>query len=128
LLALLQTPAPTQKVIVGLVTGEQLLVEYPEFSGFIQGIGADAVLLYRRKDFHGELPVNKISRIDFGLYKKGQPFALNVTLRNGQSLDVLPKHRIFHSVREKSVVGTVITNPPDPISTPTNPSTNRANR
>src|SRR5437868_5575681 len=97
LAALLQTPVPLptapaitpgQKVFVGLDDGKQLTVTDPEFTGFIEGRSGDAVLMYRQENFHGEMPLKTISRIEFRPYKKGKPFPMTVTLRNGQTLEV----------------------------------------
>src|SRR5262245_56026657 len=74
LVLLFQTPQPTQTVLVGLADGQRIVMQDPDFTGFIQGHAADAVLIYQHPGFHGEMPLSKISRIEFGLYKKGEPF------------------------------------------------------
>src|SRR5437879_4739951 len=99
LMLLLQAP---QDVVVGLNDGMRVTVETPDFSGFIEGKGADAVLLYHVKTLHGEMPLKTISRIDFGRYQKGKPFQLKVTLRNGNELDVESERREFLTIRGKT--------------------------
>jgi hypothetical protein len=47
----LQAPAPAPHVIVGLVDGQQLLVEDPQYSGFIETRGTEADLKYRQDAF-----------------------------------------------------------------------------
>ena len=58
LMFLFQAP---QTVVVGLDDGMKVTMDTPDFSGFIEGRGSDAVLLYREKTFHGEMPVKTIS-------------------------------------------------------------------
>src|SRR3954465_14954716 len=89
-LLMLQTtaPAPGQKIVVGLRSGQQLVVQDPEFTGFIEGRSGDALLRYREHSFHGLIPLKSISRIDFGPYRKGEPFTMIVTLKSGQMLQV----------------------------------------
>src|SRR5256885_16042322 len=96
-------PASAPKVIVGLIDDQQLVIENPKFSGFIEtrDRGADAVLMYRQDHFHGELSVKSISRIDFGEYRKGEPFDLTVTLQNGQKIEVKSERRDFLMVQGK---------------------------
>src|SRR5579885_1673045 len=94
---LLQTPAPGQKVVVGLLDGQQVTVSDPEFPGFIDGRSGDAVLMYHQGNYHGEMPLKTVARIEFGPYRKGKPFALVVTLRNGQTLEVESERRDFVS-------------------------------
>ena len=101
----LQTPGAA--VVVGLDDGQTLVVENPEFSGFIEGRSREAVLVYRKEKFHGEIPVNTISRIDFSKYKKGKPFPLMVTLKNGQKLEVQSERRDFVVVKGKTDTGFV---------------------
>jgi hypothetical protein len=125
---LLQTPPPAQTVIVCLLDGQQIVMENPEFTGFIQGRSADAVLIYRHNGFHGEMPVSKISRIEFGPYQKGGPFAMLVTLRNGEKLNVLSEYRGYVMVRGNTEAGSVTIKHPDPISTPIKLSTRKPNR
>ena len=129
ILALLfQAPAPARKVVVGLQDGQQLVMENPQFSGFIAGPSGNAVLLYRQKNVHGEIPINTISRIDFGAYKRGKPLPMTVTLKNGQKLEVESERNDFISVRGKTDRGTVTINHPDPTSTPLKLSTKKPNR
>src|SRR5947207_12796290 len=119
ILALLfQASAPAQKLVVGLQDGQQLVMENPEFSGFIAGRSGNAGLLYRQKNVHGEMPINTTSRIDFGAYKRGKPLPITVTLKNGQKLEVESERKDFISVRGKTDRGTVTINHPDPTSTP----------
>jgi len=122
----LQSPAST--VVVGLEDGQKLVVENPEFSGFIQGLGAQAVLMYRQEKFHGQMPLNTVSRIDFGKYKRGAPFPLLVTLKNGMKLEVQSERRYFVTVRGKTDFGIVTIKHPDPLSAPLRLSTRSANR
>lgn len=125
---LVQTPAPSQKVIVGLDDGQKLVLENPEFSGFIEGRSGEAVLMYRQKNFHGEITMKTISRIDFGAYKKGKPFSLTVMLKNGQKIEVQSEHRDFVILKGQTDVGTVTIKHPDPIATPVKLTTKRPNR
>ena len=111
-----QTAAPVGRVVVGLTNGQQVVVENPEFSGFIQGRNTDAVLMYRHEKFHGQMPASSISRIEFGEYRRGQPFALTVTLKNGQKLEVQSESRDFVTLTGKTDAGTVMIRHPDPIS------------
>jgi hypothetical protein len=141
LMLLLQTPqAPVvpvappvsatagQRVIVGLDDGMKITVDNPEFTGFIDGRNGAAVLIYRERTFHGEMPVKTISRIDFGQYKKGKPFAMKVTLRNGDELDVESELRDFVEIKGTSEFGTVTIKHPDPISPPLKLSVGKPNR
>jgi len=125
---LLQAPAPAAKVIVGLVDGQQVVVENPEFFGFIQGRNSDAVLVYRQDQVHGQMPTNIISKIEFGEYKKGRPAALTLTLRNGQKLDVESERRDFVTLRGKTDLGIVTIKHPDPVSSPLKLTTKKPNR
>jgi hypothetical protein len=133
LLALmLQTPAPApapgQIVLVGLEGGQELAVQDPEFTGFIEGRSGDAVLMYHQGSFHGEMPLKTIARIEFRTYRRGQPFALTVTLRNGQTLQVESERRDFVSLRGKTDFGSILIKQPDPISGPTKLTTKRPDR
>jgi hypothetical protein len=129
LIALLfQTPAPAPKVVVGLINGQQVVVEDPEFYGFIHGRSQDSVLFYRRQSVHGVMPTKTIARIDFGEYKKGQPATLLVTLRNGQKLEVQTERAPFLMLRGNSEVGIVIIKHPDPLSGPLRLTTNKPDR
>ena len=128
LLFALLLQAPGQKVIVGLDDGRQVAVENPAFSGFIEGRNGDAVLMYRQDRVHGEMPVSIVSRIDFGLYKKGKPFPMSVTLRNGQKLEVQSEGRDFVTVKGKTDFGIVTIKHPDPISAPVKLSTKKPDR
>src|SRR5262245_32207614 len=108
LVLLLQTPGRTQMVTVGLQDGQQVTILNPEFTGFIESSFGEAVLIYRQQDLHGELPLSNISRIEFGRYERGQPFAMYVTLRNGERLSVVSEHRNYLMVRGKTGIGPVI--------------------
>lgn len=112
----LQAPAP--RVVVGLLDQQQVVVEDPRFSGFIQTRGDDAVLMYRQEKFHGELSVKSISRVDFGEYKKARPVSLTITLRNGQKLEVESERSNVLMVQGRTDVGTVTIKHPDPLSSP----------
>jgi hypothetical protein len=117
-----------QKVVVGLDNGTKVTLDNAEFTGFIDGRSGDAMLLYRERTFHGEMPVKTISRIEFGPYKKGKPFAMKVTLRNGDQLDVQSERRDFVEIRGRSELGSVTIKHPDPISSPTRLSLGKPNR
>jgi hypothetical protein len=124
----LQTPVPAQPVIVGLVDGQKLLVENPQFSGFIETRGNEAGLKYRQQKFHGELDVKSISRVDFDEYKRGRPFDLTVTLRNGQKIQVQSEGPKYLIVKGRTDSGTVAIKHPDPISSVVKVTTTAANR
>src|SRR5712692_1506555 len=128
LVLLLQTPAPGQKVVVGLGDGQQIVLENPEFSGFIEGKNGDAVLMYRQENFHGEMPMKTISRIEFGAYKKGKPVPMTVTLRNGQKLEVQSERRDFVTLKGKTDFGNVTIKHPDPTSAILKLTTKKPNR
>jgi hypothetical protein len=115
-------------VVVGLNDGMRLTVQDPEFSGFIEGRSGDAVLMYREKDFHGEMPLKTVSRIEFGTYKRGKPFPLKVMLRSGEQLDVESERRDFMTLRGKTDFGTVTVRHPDPVSDPASLTTRKPNR
>ena len=125
---LMQANPPAQKVVVGLLNGQQFVVENPEFSGFIQGRSADAVLLYQLEKVHGQMPTNTISRIDFGEYKRGKPFVLSVTLRNGQKLQLQSEQHTYVTVKGKTDVGTIMIKHPDPVSSPVKLTSKKPNR
>lgn len=129
LIALLfQAPAPVSKVVVGLINGQQVVVEDPEFSGFIHGRSFDSVLFYRRQPVHGMMPTRTIARIDFGAYQQGQPVTLMLTLRNGQKLEVQTERDHFLMLRGNTELGTVIIKHPDPLSGPLRLSSNKPDR
>src|SRR5215831_10312591 len=129
LLLMLQTPASGHQIVVGLRNGQQLLVQDPEFSGFIEGHNAEALLIYREGPIHGEMPLKNVSRIDLGPYEKHEPYLLmTVTLRNGQTLQVESERHAFISVRGKTELGAVTIKHPDPISAPLKLRTKPANR
>ena len=119
--------APAQTIIVGLVDGQQLVLENPDFSGFIETRASDAVLMYRQEKFQGEMSLKSVSRIDFGEYQKGKPFSVTVTLRNGQKIEVQTR-RDFIMLKGRTDLGTVTIKHPDPLSTPAKLSTRKPNR
>jgi hypothetical protein len=125
---LLQTPLTAGRVVAGLIEGRQVVVDDPEYSGFIEGRGAGAVLMYRRHRVQGQMPVSAISRIDFLAYRKGMPFALAVTLKNGQKVEVQADGPNFVTVKGKSDIGTVLIRHPDPISPPLRLTTTKPDR
>jgi hypothetical protein len=122
----LQAPAP--RVIVGLLDNQQIVVENPQFSGFIKMRDDDAFLMYRQGNHHGELSVKAISRVDFGAYRRGAPFQLTITLRNGQRMEVQSERRDVLMVRGRTDVGTVTIKHPDPLSSVVRIRTTRPNR
>ena len=131
LILLLQASLPSplgQKIVVGLGDGQQVVMESPEFSGFIEGRNGDAILMYRRQKVHGQMPMKNISRIDFGEYKKGKPFPLTLTMRNGQKIQVESERRDFVTLKGKTDFGTVTIKHPDPTSAPLKLSTKKPNR
>ena len=119
--------APAQTIIVGLVDGQQLVLENPDFSGFIETRASDAVLMYRQEKFQGEMSLRSVSRIDFGEYQKGKPFSVTVTLRNGQKIEVQTR-RGFLMLKGRTDLGTVTIKHPDPLSTPPKLGTRKPNR
>jgi hypothetical protein len=125
---LLQAPSTSVKVVVGLIDGQQVVVENPEFSGFIQGRSTNAVLIYRHDKVHGEMPTATISKIEFGAYKRREPFAMTVTLKNGLKLDVQSERNNFVSLTGKTDIGMVTIKHPDPNSTWLRLSTKKPNR
>ena len=120
--------AAGQTVIVGLDDGMKVTLVNPEFVGFVDGCSGDAVLMYRERNFHGEMPLKTISRIEFGPYRKGKPFQMKVTLRNGEQLDVESERRDFVEIKGKSEFGTVTIKHPDPVSAPVNLATRKPSR
>jgi hypothetical protein len=128
LAVLLQAPAPPQAVVVGLTDGQEIVVENPEFTGFIQGRSSDAVLTYRQKSVHGRMPTNMISRIEFGKYERSKPFPMTVILKNGQVLQVLSEGRNYLTLGGNTTQGIVRIQHPDPISAPLKLTTRKPNR
>jgi hypothetical protein len=122
---LLQAPAPT--VIVGLVDGQQLVLENPDFSGFIETRDSDVMLMYRQAMFQGEMSLRSVSRIDFGVYQKGKPFPLIVTLRNGQKI-LVESRKDFLMLKGRTDLGSVTIKHPDPLSSHLKVSTKKPNR
>ena len=126
---ILQAPTAGHEIVVGLLNGQQVLVQEPEFSGFIEGRNGDALLIYREGHVRGEMPLKNVSRIDIGPYEKGRPYLLmTVTLRNGQVLELESARHAFVTVRGKTELGAVTINHPDPISAPVQLRTKPANR
>lgn len=128
LVLLLQAPAPGQKIIVGLKDGQELMMQDPEYTGFIDGHSGDAVLMYHQGDFHGEMPLKTVARIEFGPYRKGRPFSMTVTLKSGQTIQVESERRDFLSLRGKTDFGVVTIKQPDPESSPVGLTTSKRNR
>jgi hypothetical protein len=124
---LLQTPA-AEKVTVGLSDGQKVVLESPEFSGIIQGRGSDTALIYRQEKLHGTMPINTISKIEFGEYQKGKPFRMTVTLKNGQKLELQSERHDFVSLKGKTDQGTVTINHPDPVTAPLQLGSKKPNR
>jgi hypothetical protein len=125
---LLQTPPPVPAVVVGLTDGRQVVLADPEFTGFMYGRSAQAVLTYRSDKIHGLLSVDAIARIDFGEYNKNEPFAMTITLKNGQKLQAWPERSNFLTVRGNNGTGTVLIKHPDPVATPLRLTGKRPNR
>jgi hypothetical protein len=115
-------------VVVGLNDGMKLTVQDPEFSGFIEGRSGDAVLMYREKDFHGEMPLKTVSRIEFGSYRRGKPFPMKVMLRSGEELTVESERRDFMTIRGRTDFGIITVRHPDPVSVPVTLTTRKPNR
>ncbi len=122
----LQAP-PHMSVVVGLKDGQTLAIDNPQFTGFIETRDNGGVLLYRQKDFHGELKLDTIQRIDFG-YKKGRPYRLVVTLNNGKTLVVESDKRVFVMLKGATDTGAVTIKNPDPIAGTVRISTSAENR
>jgi hypothetical protein len=123
-----QAPPAARQVAVVLTNGQKLVVTDAEFSGFIQGPLAEAVLIYKRQSVHGKMPASLIARIDFGEYRRDQPFALTVTLRNGQKVEVENERFDFVTLRGVSDLGAVYVKHPDPTSAPLRISTKQPDR
>src|SRR6059036_3766469 len=102
-----------QTVVIGFEDGMKVTVGNPEFSGFIDGRSGDAVLLYRERNFHGEMPVRTIAKIEFGPYARGKPFTLKITLRNGEQLDVETERGDFVTIKGRTDIGTITIKHPD---------------
>jgi len=123
----LQTVQPGQRIVVGLEDGQQLVIQNPEFKGFIEGKNGDAVLIYRQAKYHGEIPLKNITRIEFHPYRRG-PFLMKLTLTDGQTLEVESEGAEFISVRGRTESGLVTIKQPDPISAPVKLTTKKPNR
>ena len=124
----LQTAPVKPIVVVGLVDGQQLAVESPQFNGFIESRDSgEPVLLYRQKEFRGEMNISAIQRIDI-LRQDGSAFLLTVCLRNGQRITVDSDRRPFVIVQGVTDTGTVTINHPNPIYPALRIRTRPANR
>jgi len=126
--AQLPAPVPVERVIVGLTDGQQVVIENPEFTGFIQGHSAEAILTYRRQNIHGQMSTRTISRIDFGRYQRERPFSLIVTLKDGQKVELEAERDNFLTLKGKTDLGTVLIKHPDPVSAPVRLSTKKPDR
>lgn len=124
----MQAPVAPSRVIVGLVDGQQLLIEDPHFSGFIETRGTEAGLKYRQDKFHGDLDLASVARIDFDDYQRGKSFHLRVTLRNGQKIQVQSEGPRFLLVKGRTDAGIVTIKHPDPVSSVVKLTTKAANR
>ena len=124
-----QVPPPAAvRVVVGLTNGQQVVIVNPQFSGFIHGRNADVVLRYRQEKLQGQMPWSTISRIDFGQYRRSQPFPMTVTLRSGQKLEVVSDRQDFVTITGLTDVGVVTIKHPSPNSAPLRLSTNKVDR
>jgi hypothetical protein len=123
-----QAPLKGPVVVVGLTDGQKVVVQNPQFSGFLETRDAETVLIYRHNHVHGRMPAGVISRIDFGVYKKGRPFLITVSLRNGQRLEVESERHLFVRVQGQTELGPVSIKHPDPIPGPLRLSTNPPDR
>jgi hypothetical protein len=128
LLIVLLLQAPVAMKVVVMTGGQQVVIENPEFSGFIQGRSADAVLVYRQQTVRGRLPVSLIFKIELGEYRRGQPVAMRVTLKDGQTLKLESDQQEFVTLRGKTELGTVTIKHPDPVSGPLRLSTKPSDR
>jgi len=124
--AITQTPAITT-VVVGLRDGQKLALDSPQFTGFLESRDTGGVLMYRQKDFHGELKLDAIERIDFN-YRKGKPYLLRLTLKSGHKLQVESDKRDFVVLKGATETGFVTIKNPDPISSEVGLSAGAANR
>jgi hypothetical protein len=111
-----------------LLDGQQIAIDDPQFTGFIESRdGGEPVLMYREKQFRGEIKLSAIQRIDL-TYTKDRTYQLNVTLRNGQKLTVEADRRDFVIVKGSTDSGSVLLKHPDPISPVVRISTKRPDR
>jgi hypothetical protein len=123
---LLQAPSTTT-VVVGLKDGQKLALNNPRFTGFIESRDGVSVLLYRQKEFHGELKLDALQRVDF-TYHRGKPYTLGLTLRDGHKLEVESDKRDFVILRGETDTGTITIKNPDPVSGTVRLSTSAENR
>jgi hypothetical protein len=128
LLLLFFQQAPTGRVIVGLLDQQQIAVDNPRFSGFIETRGDDTVLMYRQGRVHGELFLKSIARVDFAEYRRAGPLEMTVTLKTGQKLQVQSDRIDGLTVRGTTDSGTVTIKHPDPLSTPLELTTRKPSR
>ena len=104
-------------VLVGLTNNTQVSVTDPQFFGFIETRDGRTFLRYQQDKLHGEMPVENIARIDFG-YRRGQPFPLTLTLRDGRKLEVQSEYKNYVKLRGVTAVGEVWISHPDPVTVP----------
>ena len=123
-----QSPTPIPKVVVGLTDGAKVTLENAEFFGFIEGPVENAVLIYRQQKVHGKMPTARIRRIEFGPYHKEKPFALSVTLVNGEKLELESERHDYVMLTGLTELGTVRIKHPDPISAPLQIRTRKPDR
>ena len=126
----IQAPAkPVEKtpVVVGMKDRQKMLLDNAQFTGFIESRDTGDVLLYRQRDFHGELKLSEIDRIDLN-YRRGRPYDLDITLKDGHKLKVQSDKRDFLMIRGATDTGSVTIKNPDPIAPPVRLSTSAPNR
>ncbi len=114
-------------VIVGLTDGQRVTVQDAQFSGFIESGEQGTVLFYRARNYQGEIPLTEISRVEIG-YKRGEPFPLSITLRDGRKLDVWSERRHFLIIKGTTSLGAVTIRHPDPVSSPPDARTRKPDR
>jgi len=113
--SLLQQPAPVEQVVVGMLDGSQVTIRQSEFTGFIQGHFPDAVLIYRLQSVPWTDAPENISKLEFGPYEKGRPFAITVTLKNGEKLQVESERHDYITLAGKTNLGLVRIKAPGPF-------------
>ncbi len=115
-------------VLVGLINGNQVTIQDAQFLGFLESRDdGQTFLFYRQGAIHGQLSAESIARIDLG-YRKGQPFPLTVTLKNGERMDLFSDRRDFVRIRGTGLTGGVTVQHPDPVAPPLRLTTRPANR
>ncbi len=110
-----QTPAAASVVGVGLTNAQEVVVQNPQFSGFIESRPDGSVLMFRQEKIRGEILLSTIQRIDLS-YTKDGVFPLTVTLKNGEKLEVEANRRDFLTIRGRTELGSITINHPDPIT------------